>query len=343
MARHVHFVGSVGLDSTQDVFAAYGQTVKPLLKRCPDGEVGGRRMWISWQWPVLRATSFLEPEGDHAIAGAGLVRLRLRSGSAPEEIHFGELGYAREARTSYQDFLDARKRGDIDEGTRFQVCLPTPAAVIYAFVVPQDAQQVLPAYTQAMLREVERISRAIPHRDLAIQWDVCLEMIMWDGRVPIMPPFPGMEQIFRQAFVELARAVPSDVELGFHLCYGDMDAKHFVEPTDLGKAVELANLIIGAAGRPVTWVHMPVPRDRSDRGYFAPLAQLKRSPGMELYLGLVHAQDGVDGTVKRMRVASEITRDFGIATECGIGRARTPELARSLMEIHAGAARALPG
>jgi hypothetical protein len=43
-----------------------------------------------------------------------------------------------------------------------------------------------------------------------------------------------------------------------------------------------------------------------------------------------------------MKIASEVTKDFGIATECGIGRARTAELARSLMEIHAGAAKMFP-
>jgi hypothetical protein len=136
--------------------------------------------------------------------------------------------------------------------------------------------------------------------------------------------------------------VPRAVELGFHLCYGDMDAKHFIEPADLTKAVELANLIIDASGRPVTWIHMPVPLDRDDAAYFAPLKELKRSPGMELYLGLVHAVDGVDGTVRRMKAASGVLSDFGIATECGIGRARTPELARSVMEVHAGAARSFP-
>ncbi len=343
MTRHVHFVGSIGLDSTDEVFAAIGQTVKPLLKRCPDGEVGGRRLWISWQWPVLRATAFLEPASDQAIPGMGLTRLRVKPQAGTGDIHFGELGYAREARTSYQDFLEARTRGDIDSGTRFQVCLPTPAAVISAFVIPQDIPRVLPAYTRSMLREVERICAAIPHSDLAIQWDVCIEMIQWDGRAPIMPAFPGMEPMFRQAFAQLSGAVPPDAELGIHLCYGDMDAKHFIEPADLTKAVELANLIIDSAARPVTWIHMPVPRDRSDLAYFAPLKNLKRGPQTELYLGLVHSEDGVDGTVRRMKAASEVTRDFGIATECGIGRARTRELARSIMEVHSGAAKAFPG
>jgi hypothetical protein len=342
MTRLVHLVGSIGLDSTDEVFAAVGQTVKPLLKRCPDGEIGARRLWISYQWPVLRATSFLEPESDQAVPGMGLTRLRLKSSAAEHEFHFGELGYAREARTSYQDFLAARKRGDIATGTRFQGSLPTPAAVIFAFVVLQDAPRVLAPYAARMLKEIQTICAAIPHRDLAIQWDVCLEMVQWDGRAAMMPPFPGMEQVFRLAFAQLGGAVPADVELGYHLCYGDMDAKHFVDPADLTKAVELANLIISTSGRPVNWIHVPVPRDRSDRAYFAPLSKLQRSRGMELYLGLVHPQDGVEGTVKRMRAANEVTTDFGIATECGIARARSPELVRSIMTIHARAAEALP-
>jgi methionine synthase II (cobalamin-independent) len=341
MSRHIHFVGSIALDSAADVFEAYGKTVKRFLKRCPDGEVGGRRLWISYQWPILRATSFLEPESDHAIPGMGLTRLRLKTRATDHDIHFGELGYAREARISYQDFLEARQRGDIAENTRFQVCLPTPAAVIYAFVAPDDATKVLPAYTQAMLREVTRIADAIPRHDLAIQWDVCIEMILWDGRSPAMPPFPGMESIFSQAFATLAKSVPDGVELGYHLCYGDMDAKHFIEPLDLAKAVELANLIIESSGRQVNWIHMPVPQDRSDHAYFSPLARLQRTPGLELFLGLVHGTDGVEGTVRRMRAAREVTDDFGIATECGIGRARTAATARLIMNVHAQAAQEL--
>jgi hypothetical protein len=342
MTRHVHFVGSIGLDSSTDVFDAVGATVKDHVKRCPDGEVGVRRLWISYQWPLLRATAFLEPASDQAIAGTGLCPLKLRAGTPPEVIHFGELNYAREARTSYQDFLAARARGAIGKSTRFQVCLPTPLAVIGAFVVASDVPRVLPAYEAAMIREVERIWAAIPHADLALQWDVCIEMIQWDGRVPYMPQPPHMEQMFSGAFARLTEAIPPDVELGFHLCYGDMDAKHFVEPVDLGKAVELANLVTRSARHKVNWLHMPVPVNRDDRAYFEPLRGLARGPETELYLGLVHGSDGTEGTLRRMRTASEFVTDFGIATECGIGRARTPEQARAIMNVHGEAARAFP-
>ena len=114
------------------------------------------------------------------------------------------------------DRVGARESGHIPATVRFQVSLPTPLAVVMPFCRQPDAQQIVPAYERAMQREVERICAAIPHRDLAIQWDVCIEMIQWDGRVPTMPPFPGMEQVFAGNFKRLAAMVPADVELGFH-------------------------------------------------------------------------------------------------------------------------------
>jgi hypothetical protein len=329
---NVHFVGSVALDTPEEVFAAVGQHCGPYLKRVPDGEPGGRRLWISWQIPVLRANPSLAPVGE------GLVPLKLADGVVPDQLHFGELGYYREARPSYEDFLRAREAGHIPPHVRFQVSLPTPLAVVMPFCRQPDAQQIMPAYEQAMLREVERICTAIPHRDLAIQWDVCIEMIQWDGRVPTMPSFPGMEHVFVENFRRLAAAVPVDVELGFHLCYGDLDAKHFIEPIDATKMVELANLITRSVRRSTTWMHMPVPIGRTDGAFYMPLRKLALGPETELYLGLVHAQDGVEGTRRRIEAAKQYAPPFGIASECGISRGRDPNLAMQFIETYGAAA-----
>src|SRR4030095_330588 len=164
--HHVHFVGSVALDTPEEVFAAIGRHCGPYLRRVPDGEPGGRRLWISWQIPCLRATPSLAPVGE------GLVPLKLADGVVPEQLHFGELGYYREARPSYEDFLQAREAGHIPPTVRFQVSLPTPFAVVMPFCRQPDAQQIFPAYEQAMLREVERIGGGGPHPDLEIQSDV---------------------------------------------------------------------------------------------------------------------------------------------------------------------------
>jgi methionine synthase II (cobalamin-independent) len=300
-------------------------------------------MWIGWQWPLLRASQFLELSAGAWIPNVGVQSLQIREDCTEQDVWFGELGYAREARASYDEFLDARNNGLLAPGTRLQVCLPTPIAVIGGFVIPRDIPRVLPAYERAMLHEIEKISASIPHADLAFQWDTCIEMIQWDGRFPAIPPVPHMEEQFRATFGRLCASAPKSVELGIHLCYGDHDNKHMIEPADLGKAVELANLIQASAGRTLNWIHMPVPISRDDVAYFAPLKHLQRGSQTELYLGLVHWQDGVEGSMRRAAAARQIVSDFGIGTECGLGRARSRDKAREIMRVQAAIAALDPG
>jgi hypothetical protein len=266
----------------------------------------------------------------------------LADGATAQEIRFGELGYVREARASYLDFVAARDNGVLPPNLRFQVSLPTPFAVVTPFVTEATQPAVLPAYEAAMLYEVAALCEAIPHCDLAIQWDVCVEMVMWDGQWRGGRQFPGMDKVFADNFARLAAAVPAEVELGFHLCYGDLDARHFIEPDDATKMVEVANLIAASVARPVAWLHMPVPIARDDDAFFAPLRDLRLAADSELYLGLVHAADGVTGTLRRIATARKFAapRPFGIASECGIARGRTPAVVKNILEVHADAAAA---
>jgi methionine synthase II (cobalamin-independent) len=65
------------------------------------------------------------------------------------------------------------------------------------------------------------------------------------------------------------------------------------------------------------------------------LSGLKLLDGTELYLGVVHAKDGVEGTKARIAAAHRYVPEFGIATECGMARARSEETVRTLLKIHA--------
>jgi hypothetical protein len=348
MPKHVHLNGSVNLDTVAEVFSTCGTILGKRLKRIPDGEPGGRRMWISYQMPVLRVnTALTTPSGNPGMAlsqtkregeehrrGLNPNALELRPGKTAKDVSFPELGYALEAIASYQEFKKARAKGKIAKGTRFQVCLPTPAGVVMPFVQPHAHSAVEPAYEKAMLRDVKKICAEIPHKDLAIQWDVCIEMVMFDGRFyPGGWPDPGKGTAER--LVRISKPIPRGVELGIHLCYGDLDGAHFIQPQDLGKAVELANIICKAVKRPINWISMPVPRDRSDDAFFAPLKNLKMHKETELVLGLVHSEDGVAGTKKRIATASKYAKDFAIATECGIGRKWSPKEVAPLLKVHA--------
>jgi hypothetical protein len=333
---NVHLVGSIGLDTVDEVFRTVGELLGPYLRRVPDGEVGGRRLWISWQYPLLRASVFLRPDPSGAIRPTNrFPLLTLAEGVAPSDVRFGELGYAREARASYLDFVAARDNGTLPKGIRFQVCLPTPFAVVSSVVVPAVLPAVEAAYERAMIAEVAALCRHIPHRDLAIQWDVCNEMVVWDGQASDAVPADVPREKIIERMQRLCAAIPDDVELGLHLCYGDFGAKHFVEPKDAAKMVEFANALAKAIPHKLAYIHMPVPIERSDDMFHRPFGDLKLGDGTELFLGLVHAKDGVAGTRARLAAARRYAPQFGIATECGMARARSEETVRALLKIHA--------
>jgi len=337
----VHLVGSIGLEDVDTVFATAATTLNGLISRIPDGEPGGRRLWISWQYPVLRAHPLLKVDTNvQQRASAGLPKLRLADGIAPGELAFGELGYAREARASYQDFVRARSAGKIASGTRFQVCLPTPLAVVDAFCAKDAVLQIEPAYEAAMRKEVTKICAEIPHQDLALQWDLCIEMILWDGRSTFYAQVVDKANIIER-INRICSDIPPDVELGFHLCYGDFEARHFIEPIDGAAMVSLGNELLKRAGHKVSFLHMPVPIERDDDAFFAPFRNLDLPRDCQLFLGLLHLADGVEGSLKRARAARKVVPEFGIATECGLGRAKTVSEVGRLIDLHAEVARQL--
>jgi hypothetical protein len=82
-----------------------------------------------------------------------------------------------------------------------------------------------------------------------------------------------------------------------------------------------------------------VPIERDDDAFFAPLAELALPEGTELYLGLVHREDGAEGARRRIAAAEKVVPVFGVATECGIGRA--PEgTTEGILRTHAEVASA---
>ncbi|TFB16026.1 hypothetical protein E3V93_05050 [Microbacterium sp. 3H14] len=320
-------VGSVNFDDAETTIRTAVDVLGARLRRIPDGEVGKRFHWIMFQPDVIGQAEGIERIGDEPIpfpAGIDARGLRICEGVDAAGIELPALGYAAAAIESYAVFTRLRAEGLVPAEVRFQVSLPTPLAVISSFFRGDDRAAIEPVYTAAILRELEEILEAIPHDDLAVQWDVASEMGIIEraaGYGAVMEawwpgdPFDGL--VARLA--ELIDAVPAGVEVGVHLCYGDAGEKHFIEPTDSATLVRYANAVLEATARPLTWLHLPVPIERDDEGYFAPLADL--APVEELYLGLVHREDGAEGAGRRVAAARPFAERFGVATECGIGRA----------------------
>ena len=91
-------------------------------------------------------------------------------------------------------------------------------------------------------------------------------------------------------------------------------------PRDMGILVEISNGICSRLGRRLDFMHMPVPKDRTDSAYFRPLARLEPFRKLpSLILGLIHYDDAA-GDEYRIAAAREFVPMFGVASECGWGR-----------------------
>lgn len=331
--RGAHLVGSVPLADSEAVFREVSARLGDRLKRLPDGETGIRTNWIQWQFPLLLELPEFEAADERP--GPFGARLQLREGVDTEQVEFPELGYRAAAVESYEVFSRLKRQDVIGADVRFQVCLPTPLAVIHVRFIPRDQDAVEQAYERQLLKELDGMLDVIPPEELAIQWDTAVEFAILEGLLPSF--LSDAEAEITERLVRLGNRVPSGVETGYHLCYGDVEHQHFIEPVDMTKLVAVANGVCAGVGRSVDWMHMPVPRGRNDDGYFAPLSDLQLQPETELYLGLVHLTDGADGTNGRIAAAQRVIGDFGVATECGFGR-RPAETIPALLDVHAGVA-----
>jgi hypothetical protein len=340
----LHFVGSIPLDSSADVFGRLSREVGEFLRRIPDGETGERARWIRFQQSMLEEHPAIEIDpADRPLPvrqSDGTVhreirRVRLKPDVDEKRVAF-DTGYDRVAVSSYGTFRRLRDEGTIAEGVRFQFALPTPMATGLMYVSPNGRERYLRCYERSLLTALDHIVSSIPHKDLSIQFDVCQEVLLFENYFPERVP-DYKETVYRQ-FGRLAAAVPDDVELGFHLCYGSPGDQPLIRLDDAQVLVELMNGIDAFVGRHVHFIHIPVPRHASDP-FFAPLARWRRPAGTQLYLGLLQYEDAA-GNQARIAAARRVVRDFGVAAECGFGRT-DPKRLPGLLAAHRSAAQVL--
>lgn len=336
--RDAYLVGTIPLDHIYQVFNTVAETLGDGIKRVPDGELGDRKMWVSSQYPVLGASPDIEvdgfPQGGVARSTSYEVPLRLKPGA--KEIRFGDLNFARWAITAYGVLKSMKEAGKAPRHWRLQVGLPAPQDVM-SLLNPESRAAVESPYEKALLRELAKIQAAIPHDELAITWDAVRVVLVWEDpdNSYVRPWWSETKVGIVERLLRLGNAVAPDVELGYHLCYGSQDHTHAINPRSLAACVQLTNAVGAKLSRRIDYVHMPVPRDRVDDIYFAPLAELDRARAGRVYLGLVHYTDGVAGAKRRIAAAEKYLPDFGIATECGFGRRPSHQDVRKLIALHA--------
>lgn len=321
----VLFLGSVPLDTTEDVFTRLSSELPGRFNYIPDGETGERDYFVLWQHQIF-PTEIRGP----------MIKQFFKEPPAADTFNLTldqvkPTMYDDRAIDSYGKFCKLRDEGKIPSNVRFQVCLPTPVSVIWANVDPKFRKDAAPLYEKRLLESLDRIQKEIPAKDLTIQFDIAIEFAFMENERGNLKNdyYQGYFSPAKEGALDLAARLSShvnkDAQLGYHLCYGDMEHRHFVEPPDASLLVQVANELLQRVGpsHPIEYMHMPVPKDRTDQAYVEALKDLK---DVKLFLGLVHVNDE-EGTKKRIEVAQSVySKPFGVATECGIGRSTRSDL-----------------
>ena len=227
MQQDVLLVGSIPLDTPEQVFREFGGPLGSALKTMPDGEVGPRKHWISRiHYQVLSGHAELETVRRPAPEN-GVERLFPRNAAdswlfkvkdGVERVRFGDvgwrIGYARDAINSYFMFKTLREQGKLAKLASVNSALPPRI-----FPDVKDVDKVRPGFTDALAAEVDSIVKHIPNDDLAIQWDCSTEVQDAYGAVPGYSAESAIERNIAQ-FRILSPRIPESVELGYHFCFG---------------------------------------------------------------------------------------------------------------------------
>jgi hypothetical protein len=322
ISRSVLLVGSIPLRPAARVFEVVAEHLGGLVRRIPDGE---QRGWLFPVWEHLAKNDALVlatqvPLNPHMDVRINIYRLK--SGRTAGDLVLGPYGIAENAVASYAQFRTLRTAGKIAPDVRFQVTVPGPGTTAYPIQVP--AHDLLPRAREALWRELERVLAGIASADLTIQLDVAMEAEHEEYlrrrvpmELPIQEAFHWTQAEMADSVAWLANRIPSNVELGFHICsiwhhYPDFGQDNAV-------LVDTANAVIRRITRPVGYVHIPMIPEHDRPEDFAPLADLKLPSETELYLGLLNLADGLEGARRRITLAEAVRTQFGIAFYCGLG------------------------
>jgi methionine synthase II (cobalamin-independent) len=340
-ATGVHFNGSVNLSDAETVMREISSRIPTGVRRMTEGETGDRNYWIFFQRQKFAAMPEFEeaPVPDTGSEYERIPVLRLVAGVSPEDVSWPDIGYAAAYDESFDTFRRLQNDGVVAADARLQLQFPTPVAAL-SMVSPEDAQRLAPYYAQALFTDLRQALERLPHDRIAVQWDVAVEIGLLTGGFPVeAPPFDAIVA----GLVTCLDQVPDDVPVGMHLCYGDYQHAHFVQPESLALQVRLVNAVTESARRPPSFVAFTVPQGRGDAAYFEPLRDLRADPGTELAFALVpyHPDEQPAGTTAEqarlidtyLGASSDSQRDWSVCTECGMGRVERQDVPR-LLDLH---------
>ena len=345
--RRVLLVGSLPYQDEATAMDRAVELIQDLLIALPDGEVGER--------------SERFPNGDRAAWVVGLIeRLkgetelfdvvkpgqtnelglpvdfkslpRLRPKVKPDVL--GErlyLGYDQFALGSWPHFRQLSEAPGYRE-MRFQVGFPSALDAAFTMLSPTKILRYYPAYAAAMARDADTIVEQVGADNLLFQIEAPAEVLM-AHKLP--KPFTRLTV---RPVLNLAKRLNSQVPIGIHLCYGDLNNDASIAPKGFGRLVHFTQQLINRwpSSHSLAYVHLPFaagtsPPPTKAKAY-RPLRDLELPEGTRLVAGFVHEQPTIQEQTELLKVIEDARgAPVDVATACGLGR-RPTETADLLLQ-----------
>jgi len=261
--------------------------------------------------------------GDEFLPGFPRAKLRCMKTTY---LDLPPLGYAKVAKESYVTFKKLKDRGVVPSHIRFQVSLPTPYSFAF-FLIPSAELAWVQSYERKLMEEIDQMLEDIPKEELAIQFYISSEFFAleypasWNKR-----GFPyGSYLNERHLLDPLCRVsshIPKEVEIGFHFCYHFRQIHNLeqwkVQETFALRTLSFVTYLAKTIKRRIHFIHVPVPKTCDLHMFLKPLQSLQLKD-TELYIGLLHLGDAVEGNRARIAAARKALEGqyFSISTECG--------------------------
>ena len=201
-----------------------------------------------------------------------------------------------------RSFARLRDAGAIPPGVRFQVCLPTPMASAYMYVSPGRARRLsagLRARPRAGARRTS--SRASRPRTWPSSGTSARKCWSHEG---FFPDRPADVRSRRSPASWRGSVEPCPMGSRWAITSATAHPRTSISSCRATRPSWSPSPTASAAswhGR-IDFLHVPVPKDRTDAAYFQPLAGLRGFDDSTLYLGLIHHDDR-DGDLARIRAA----------------------------------------
>lgn len=333
MVRHAVLIGSIPADNAGDAMTEAMRMVGPHLRALPDGETGDRSRWVAGTIESFRDNPDLSVrrEGDFADYQQ-VLNFSVRKGRALSGDRL-DLRIHKFFTESWPVFTRVRKDFDQPE-LRFQVGVPGDFDIAMFAMGPLGALRHRKAFTDATVREVERV-HAEAGDEVLFQLELCAELVF-------VTKMPGaLRGVVSSRFAKVVRGLvdrlPRDARFGIHLCLGDLGHKALGSMRDAGPVVRLANDVVGAwpAGVRLEYLHGPLAAGELpptlDPAFYRPLAGLRLPESTRFVAGFLHESRSTEQarTILDL-IESAYGRDVDVAAACGLGR-RGPDNALATM------------